>query len=304
MTYRLAAQMVLPWTRREWKGSWRLIKSLGVAGPANDAAWQNVGERVVRGRWHGYRMIVDPSDWAQRLTYFTARYYDTKTQLALMRLLEPGDRFVDVGANQGMMSLLAARLVGDAGVVDAFEPHPECVDRIRRQLELNGIDHVRLHAVGLGETPGHADLHFKPNHAGYSTLAEIDDQQQGTRSVRVEVQRGDDALRRDPRPVSVIKIDVEGFEPPALRGLSDTLTRDRPAVITEINPHCLRQAGMTPSDVINALSEHEYVGQRLDCEGERLSLASLEDQWDRRETIDSLWLPRERAQARERLCAA
>lgn len=304
MINRLAARMVLPWTRREWKGSWRLLKSLGVAGPANDAAWQNLGERIVRGRWHGYRMIVDPSDWAQRLTYFTARYYDTKTQLALMRLLEPGDRFVDVGANQGMMSLLAARLVDNAGVVDAFEPHPECVDRIRRQLELNSLQHVRLHAAALGETAGHADLHFKPDHAGYSTLANIDDQQRGTRSVRVDVLRGDDVLRQDPRPVSVIKIDVEGFEPPALRGLSETLTRDRPAVITEINPHCLKLAGMTPSDVIDTLSAHGYEGQRLECRGETLSLASLESDWDRRETIDSLWLPRERQASGQWLRAA
>lgn len=304
MTHRLAAQMVLPWTRREWKGSWRLLHALRVNGPTNDAAWRNMGERVVRGRWHGYRMIVDPADWAQRLTYFTARYYDAKTQLALMRLIEPGDRFVDIGANQGMMTLLAARLVGEQGVVDAFEPHPECVDRIRRQLELNGIGHIRLHAMALGEEEGHADLHFKPNHAGYSTLAAIDDEAQGTRSVRVDVRRGDDVLRLDPRPISLIKIDVEGFEPPALRGLSETLAKDRPAVITEINPHCLKQAGMTPGDVIEALRHHGYAGQRLNGDGVRLSLVSLEDDWDRRETIDSLWLPREREASARKLRAA
>lgn len=289
MSHNLAARMVLPWTRREWKGSWRLLDKLKVAGPAHDDRWRGFGERLVRGRWHGYRMIVDPADWAERLTYFTARYYDTKTQLALMRLLRPGDRFVDIGANNGMMSLLAAKLVGKRGLVDAFEPHPHCVQRIARQIELNALDHLRLHPVALGETNASAALHVKPQHTGYSTLADVDDQQHGTRSVNVDVRRGDDELRHDPRPVRLIKIDVEGYEAPALRGLAAFLASDRPAVLAEINPHCLRLAGMTPDDVMHALTSRGYRGQRLDGRGEELTLSPLDETWDRSTTIDTVW---------------
>lgn len=235
-------------------------------------------------------MVVDLDNWADRLTYFLARYYDAPTQAALMALLAPGDRFVDVGANNGMLTLLGAKLVGAAGRVDAFEPHPECRERITRHLQLNRIEHVTLHEAALGTQVGHADLHIVPHTSGYSTLAPVEGDERAyfARDVRVTMLRGDDALQCDERPVSVIKIDVEGYEGPVLRGLPNVLSRDHPIVITEVNPFCLRRAGWDASTVLTPMLELGYTGYRLDAQDARPRLEPLPDPIA--ETMDVLWV--------------
>ena len=91
----------------------------------------------MRGKLHGYKMELDLRDWSEQMTYFLGRHSDLPLQLAMMALLKPGDRFVDVGTNIGMITLLAARLVGPEGRVDAIEPNPACCARVRRSLTLN-----------------------------------------------------------------------------------------------------------------------------------------------------------------------
>lgn len=67
---------------------------------------------------------------------------DFDEQRWLAAHLKPGDIFWDVGANIGFFTLLAARLVGDGGEVVAFEPMPEDVHQLRRNVELNGFQTV------------------------------------------------------------------------------------------------------------------------------------------------------------------
>ena len=69
----------------------------------------------------------------------------------MTQLLKPDDRFVDIGANIGMLTLKGASLVGKLGRVDSFEPNPNCCKRIRENLELNKINNVYLHEVGLSD---------------------------------------------------------------------------------------------------------------------------------------------------------
>jgi hypothetical protein len=66
----------------------------------------------MRGKLHGYEMSLDLGNWSNRQTYFLGRFYDLPTQLVLLSCLRPDDIFVDIGANEGMISLLASRLVG------------------------------------------------------------------------------------------------------------------------------------------------------------------------------------------------
>ncbi|MGB2985222.1 MAG: FkbM family methyltransferase [Phycisphaerae bacterium] len=64
-------------------------------------------------------------------------------------LLRPGDCFLDIGANYGAVGLLCSKAVGNDGVVHLFEPQPELCERVRTAIAEHGLDHVRLHEVGL-----------------------------------------------------------------------------------------------------------------------------------------------------------
>jgi precorrin-6B methylase 2 len=69
-------------------------------------------------------MELDLAAWSERSAYFLGRFYDLNLQMLMIQILKPGDRFVDIGANIGMLSILAARLVGPSGRVESFEPNP------------------------------------------------------------------------------------------------------------------------------------------------------------------------------------
>src|SRR4029078_5429370 len=107
---------------------------------------------------------------------FLKRWNDAGTQSVLLTLLQPGDTFVDIGANVGMATLTAARAVGPGGRILAFEPNPAVSSILAQSLRRNGLDQVELHPCGIGERPGHFSL-FVPdsNHGEASRGTQFDD---------------------------------------------------------------------------------------------------------------------------------
>lgn len=145
-----------------------------------------------------------------------------------------GGVFVDVGANTGQHSLFMSRY---AQTVHAFEPFEPVLQRFRAAIAANGIRNIVVHPVGLGETNTSVTFYRPPDeNLGSGSFV------QGFRAKNTEYEHalelvtGDDALERMAVPlVGAIKIDVEGFEKPALKGLQRTLYRDRPVVVFELS---------------------------------------------------------------------
>ena len=216
-------------------------------------AWRDHAKVVVRGKRHHQLMNLDLSDWAERMTFFLGRYYELGVLETLDLLLRPGDRFVDIGANIGMITLHARSLVGDGGRIDCFEPNPDCVAAIRANLALNAITNVVIHPCGLGDHAGPMTLHLTSEHSGTATLADTGGDT--VREFSVDVEVGDEALPEAPR---AIKIDVEGFELQVLRGLRRTLADSAPFVITEIIESQLARAGASTSDLVELFAGHGY----------------------------------------------
>ena len=231
--------------------------------------------KTVRGKWHRYLMELDLGDWSERQTYFLGRYHELALQLLMDQAVRPGERVVDVGANIGMLTLHAAARVGPAGVVDAVEPNPTCCARIRAALAQNAIKHVRLHEVALSDNDGMLTLSVLQNHTGNGTLASVTDRSIVTDSVQVPVRIGDELLLHDERPIVLVKMDVEGFEIRALRGLRETLRRFRPIVTTEIIPEWLERAGGSTAELVELMRSLDYRGLGLTTMRGRLGRHSL-----------------------------
>lgn len=239
MSYPFYSLLILPYVRAELPGWGHLYRWFGGRVSDGDMRWEYAPKKVIRGKWHRYLMPLDLSNWSQRLTYFLGRYYELGVQLVLTKLLQPGDRFVDIGANLGMISLHAASLVTDTGSVESFEPNPDCVQAVRETMQMNAIDHVTIHAMGLSDAPAVLNLNFSSAHTGTATLCTTSET---IRSIPVPVKVGDDMLLGNTKPVDVIKIDVEGFEFHVLRGLQQVLRRDRPVIVMEfVEKHFLRE---------------------------------------------------------------
>jgi FkbM family methyltransferase len=269
--------VALPYSRLELPGWGRLLSALGVIVPIEDTRWHHAPRRVMRGKLHRYLMRLDLSNWSERLSFFLGRYYELDVQLLLPVLLQPGDRFVDVGANIGMISLVASRLVGPDGSVYAFEPNPQCVAALKEHLELNSIRNTTVHPCALADCAGRLTLHLTSAHTGTATLAPVSS---ATAAFEVPVAIGDDMLGGV--PVLAVKIDVEGFEFHVLRGLARTLERHRPALITEFIEAQFRAAGTSREEIARLLYGHGYqaFGIALRREGlrQRLRLDRLDEQ--------------------------
>jgi FkbM family methyltransferase len=138
---------------------------------------------------------------------------------------------VDVGANLGIHALVLSRCVGAEGRVFAYEPIAPIYQRLTANLALNGAGNVVTKPYGLGERT--EVLRFD-EHAGEFNIGKgrIDSRGSGA----IQIRALDDELRGIEAPISLIKIDVEGFELAVLKGARELLQRHRPAILLEYNP--------------------------------------------------------------------
>jgi len=141
---------------------------------------------------------------------------------------------LDIGANVGTHSIAFAR---NFKQVHAFEPNEKLWRAFERNKSINGITNVWLHKMGLGAARGSVPFYsIAKDNLGLGTALPVEQydlplQQIGT--INIEV--GDQVVRRQIGEVNAMKIDVQGFEPQVLEGLKDTLRNFQPILWVEIS---------------------------------------------------------------------
>ena len=169
----------------------------------------------------------------------------------MRRYLRSGDAVLDVGANIGVYSLLAASLVGSDGRVLAFEPGPEANRRLTENLRINQLDNVKVYACALGDRVGVVEfLNQCDTTNRMQTTVDL-----GKSVVSVPVVRLDDVVEID---CALGKMDIEGAEPLALRGAEQLLKEANPPVwLIELNGS-LHAFGFTEAMFSDWLSQQGY----------------------------------------------
>ncbi len=221
--------------------------------------WQLYKRSVRRPReikYAGYRLRCYPDSHSASNIFYFGSLYDWHEMRFLRRYLRPGDGFVDVGANIGTYTLLAASLVGPRGSVDAFEPSPVAAGRLRESVTLNQLSNVCVHETAIGDANGTTEFSIGWDVTD-SVYTPADPYQQLRPRIEVELARLDDVLTD--RPYSAGKLDVEGLELAALRGATAHLEAANPPVWQiEVLANQLRKFGTSADDLFALLREHEY----------------------------------------------
>lgn len=161
----------------------------------------------------------------------------------LLRFLRPGDVFVDVGANIGYFSVLAASVVGKQGAVFAFEPDPNNYRLLCANAQLNGFDgNIVAVEAALADTAGEGRLFLSEDNLGDHQVYAGDEDRD---SVPITLQRGSDYFAGRIKQLDLLKIDTQGSEFQVIEGLMPLLAglQTKPRIIVELTPHSLRQAG-------------------------------------------------------------
>jgi FkbM family methyltransferase len=209
----------------------------------------------------------------------TAKYFFHTHEMFLERIfdqyLQPGQTFVDIGANCGYWSAYALARVGRTGEVHAFEPVPHYFAFVRRLAELNPRFRVRANNVACGATPGSFPMAVVPprpenfdnynTNIGSSSLQPgfLDHDKQLTETIDVEVIRFDQYVREhaiDLDRVGLIKIDVEGFESAVFDGMQDVLSKPgrKVPILCEILTDLQRRDPLDGRKIIDRLQALGY----------------------------------------------
>ena len=185
--------------------------------------------------YHGTRYrgsIAVAQEWH---VYFFGGY-ELKEVAAIRDLLSAmnGPVVYDIGGNLGGHTLAMAGL---ASTIHTFEPFGPLAKTVAERLELNGLDHVTLHTVGLGENAETRPYFLDQESANSGTGSFLADHAGAPEAAQLTIARGDDLISSwgpTAAPPDFVKIDIEGYEAPALMGLRHTMTESPPIIMMEI----------------------------------------------------------------------
>jgi FkbM family methyltransferase len=209
--------------------------------------------------------FLDEDDFRAMLT----QSYDIILCDYLKRYLKLGDIVLDVGANVGYISAVAASYVGASGEVHGFEPLSECFARLEHLRELNPGLRLVFNNVALGDADGILPIAYNPDRD--SRNATLVPGKHFAETREVPVRRLDEYIKAkipSPERIKVIKIDVEGFEYSVLRGVS--------ALFSETSWE-LSNLGATLDDFDRYMSGFGYRAYRITQEDKPIQMGEITD---------------------------
>jgi len=189
--------------------------------------------------------------WRWRLE-FLMEWFEWESVVWARRLIRQGMTVLDLGAHIGYYSRIFSRLVGPRGKVFAFEPNPENLYILRRNLSAPRYQNVEILPYAVSDRSETRKLYVSPGHSNHSLIRGFSQAEEeiDVRTVSIDAfLDGKDAAK-----VDFVKMDLEGSESAALLGMRETI-RQSPAMslLVEYNPLALRAAGTTPEAFLQLL---------------------------------------------------
>jgi FkbM family methyltransferase len=173
-----------------------------------------------------------------------------------------GDLVVELGANIGYFTLLFARLVGPTGAVRAYEPDPVLTQILERNVARNGYGNIEVRTAAVSDRTGRARFYRSHENLGDNRLFSHGDD---AAVFDVDCVSLDDEFRDVPQTIGVVKMDIQGAEPAAWRGMRRLLATNPPrALLIEFWPHGISGMGEDSAAFLRAIAAAGYSIREID----------------------------------------
>lgn len=208
------------------------------------------------------KFMLDISQKNNRKFYFFTKQlykasYNSNLGGLLKKLLKQGDTFIDIGANVGIYSFLATKIIGSTGKVISIEPDPNTFYGLSKSVKLNGYSQIRCINLALSNCSGEAQFYVGDDSVGNSLLSSFE--YDSVKKVKVEtfdrVLSGSNLEK-----IRLIKIDVEGAEYLTIQGMKGFLkSGTRPPIFCEVRGAASTRNPNTYNSIKDFLKKFNYI---------------------------------------------
>lgn len=235
-----------------------------------------------------FKMILDKEDNdLSRQVRYTGAYQDEMLETKVIRQhLKKGMNVLDLGANLGFYTILSASIVGNTGKVYAFEPFPHNANLISQSALLNQFNNVVVINKAVSDKVGETSLFLSPYYSSEHSLFDYH-YTTGAKStestLKVPITTVDDYFEKniDSKKIDFIKMDIEGSEGNAIKGMKKTLAENEHlALLTEFWPKALDNAGTNPLEYLGQLVKLGFELHHVDGLKQEIYPVSLDEMTD------------------------
>jgi FkbM family methyltransferase len=188
--------------------------------------------------------------------------YELEVTDVVRRKVAPGMNCLDLGANLGYFTVLLGSIVGPEGCVHAFEPFPSNYELLSRNVRENHLEAIaQLHRVAAHDKNEDCVLHFRADdlNDNFGSMFVAEDKHDTSYLASLTCNGGRvDEMVPGGLPIHFVKMDIEGGEVRALRGMTRILERDHPVIVVELNEQGLMNSGHKPEELIAILKSFGY----------------------------------------------
>ncbi len=231
-------------------------KVLGGYGIGNFPLIKSLNEKAVKHLKNdftivdGHKMFLDKND---SLMLSINHIYELNETNFIKNLIKRGNTVLDIGANIGYYTLLFAKLVGETGKVYSFEPDPRNYLLLEKNIQVNNYKNIITEKKAISNKSEKSVLYVTENSAGSSMR---NTNTEGVNKIEIDVIKLDDYFKMESIIPDFIKIDIEGYELNALKGMEAILqSSNKTKIMIEYNPLTKKHLSYDPMNSLNFLAE-------------------------------------------------
>lgn len=213
-----------------------------------------------------FKIYAMKNDESVGASIICSRTFENHIANSIKKNLKLGDVFLDLGANIGFFTLLAASIVKDSGKVISVEPNMQNLQLLYASVLENQFNNIRIFPFAASDCSHILNLTSFGSNGLVRTPQTNQLNSQLIQSIII------DELLENERKINLVKIDIEGYEPLALRGMDKIIKKHNPIIISEFNPwHIEHGTKISPIEYLRQLSKYDYSLSILEPSGSIIS---------------------------------